>query len=171
MDHFRSSFQENIANASQQAQRHYFQAPWRKQLQMIGLLSLILVSVALVAGIYLNVSARATAVGREIQETQAKVETCDREIEDLTSHLAAVLSSREMEARAYQLGFKPVQPDELVYMKVPGIPGRQSPILVPYTERTLVSAPVLPPEYTESLFTWLKRQMQKGYLSFAEVLP
>src|SRR5665647_1003448 len=51
----------------------YSQAPWRKQMYMIGVILLILVSTAIVAGIYLNVTARAAAVGRQIQEMQVRV--------------------------------------------------------------------------------------------------
>ncbi len=43
------------------------QAPWRVQRQWIGLFLLGLVLVAMVAGIYLNVTVRATLAGREIQ--------------------------------------------------------------------------------------------------------
>src|SRR5512136_2085308 len=51
----------------------YLQAPWRKQTYMIGVILLLLVCVAIIAGIYLNVTARAAAVGREIQEMQVRV--------------------------------------------------------------------------------------------------
>ena len=43
------------------------QAPWRVQRQWIGLFLLGLVVMAMVAGIYLNVTVRATLAGREIQ--------------------------------------------------------------------------------------------------------
>ncbi len=36
----------------------YSQAPWRKQLQLIGIFLVVLVFFALVAGIYLSVTAR-----------------------------------------------------------------------------------------------------------------
>ena len=40
---------------------------------MIGVILLFLVCAAIVAGIYLNVTARAAAVGRQIQEMQVRV--------------------------------------------------------------------------------------------------
>jgi cell division protein FtsL len=136
----------------------YSQAPWRKQLQVVGLFLLGLVLIALVAGIYLSVSARTAAVGRDIQFMQRQIETLDREIEDLQSELAAIRSSTEMEARASQMGFQPVQPDQILYLNIPGYVERQPAILAPSEERKLASAPMLPPEYTESLVTWVKRQ-------------
>src|SRR5512137_265742 len=51
----------------------YSQAPWRKQTYLIGVILLFLVCAAIIAGIYLNVSARAAAVGRQIQEMQVRV--------------------------------------------------------------------------------------------------
>jgi cell division protein FtsL len=155
---------ENIAQT-------YFQAPWRKQLQLIGLFSLGLVAIALIAAIYLNVSARAAAYGREIQRMQSEIETLDREIEDLRSRLASVSSAAEMEARASQLGFEPLDPELVVYIKIPGYVERQPAKLAPYSERVVVSAPVMPPEYTESLFVWLKRQALQLAPSLAEARP
>ena len=147
----------------------YAQAPWRKQLQLIGLFSLILVSIALVAGIYLNVSAKAAAVGRDIQSMQEDIEELDREIEDLQSHLAMVLSSSEMEARALKMGFAPLNAEQTVYLKIPGYIARQPVVLAPNSQRTLVSAPVLPVQYTESLFDWARRRMSNIPSLLAEV--
>jgi cell division protein FtsL len=137
----------------------YSQAPWRRQLQIIGLFSLVLVSIALVAGIYLNVSAKSAAVGRDIQSMQRKIEVLDRDIEDLQSEKAMILSSSAMEARALQLGFTPLPAEQTVYLKIPGYVARQPVTLAPNSQRTVVSAPVLPAQYTESLFDWAKRYL------------
>ena len=51
----------------------YSQAPWRKQMYMIGVILLFLVCAAIIAGIYLNVTALAAAMGRQIQEMQVRV--------------------------------------------------------------------------------------------------
>ena len=147
----------------------YAQAPWRRQLQIIGLFSLVLVSIALVAGIYLNVSAKAAAVGRDIQAKQTEIETLDREIEDLQSQLATVLSSTEMEARALKMGFAPIPEEQTVYLMIPGYAARQPVVLAPNSQRTLVSAQVLPEQYTESLFDWARRRLRSIPLSLSEV--
>ena len=149
----------------------YSQAPWRKQLQIIGLFSLILVFIALIAGIYLNVSARAATVGRDIQSKQDAIELLDLEIEDLQSQLAMILSWPAMDARARAMGFQPVGPEDVLYLPVPGYVERQPAVLAPYTERPIVDAPVLPPEYTESLFEWLNRQVMAYTFFPAEVQP
>lgn len=143
----------------------YAQAPWRKQLQIIGLFSLGLVALALVAGIYLTVSARAAAVGRDIQEKQRSITIIDREIEDLQAQLALILSSAEMEARANKLGFEPLAPDQIVYLDIPGLAERPTAELAPASQRSAPPAPGMPPEYTESLFTWLRRSVNEAYAS------
>jgi len=135
----------------------YTQAPWRRQLQLIGLFSLILTIIGLVAGVYLNVSAKAAVAGREIQEKQVKIESIDRDIEDAASRLAAILSADAMEARADKMGFQPIMAEQIVYMKIPGYIERDSVILAPASPPQVVGAEVTPPEYTESLFTWLRR--------------
>jgi len=147
----------------------YAQAPWRKQLQLIGLFSLVLVSIALVAGIYLNVSAKASAVGRDIQAMQRESDVLDRDIEDLQSQLAIVLSYTEMQARAQKLGFAPVPAEQTVYLNIPGYTARPPVTLAPNTQRTLPSARVLPSQYTESLFDWAQRNLRSFSFSLSEV--
>jgi len=74
-----------------------------------------------------------------------------------------------MEARAADMSFELVKPDQMVYLKVPGYGDKQTPSLAPYSERFIVDAPTVPPEYTESLFSWIKRQVNRIYLDFFEV--
>lgn len=148
--------------------RDYSQAPWRKQLQVIALFLLIVVLIALVAGVYLSISARTTAVGRDIQSMQGEIKTYDREIEDMQSQLARILSSSQMETRAQNLGFVPVPPDEIVYLSVPGYVERKAVVLAPTSERTVVRAIAMPPEYTESIFEWLARQAVDWYAVLTE---
>jgi hypothetical protein len=137
----------------------YSQAPWRRQLQLIGLFSLFLTLTALVAGIYLSVSAKAALAGRDIQNKQAEIETVDRDIEDSTSRLAAILATDAMEARAKKMGFEPIQTDQIVYMKIPGYTGRSNVVLAPESPPQIVGAEVTPPEYTESIFVWIRREL------------
>jgi len=105
------------------------------------------------------VSAKAAIVGRDIQSKQDKIEQLDLEIEDLQSQLAMILSWPAMEARARALGFQTVDPEDVLYLPIQGYVERQPAVLAPYTERSIVDAPVLPSEYTESLLEWLNRQV------------
>ena len=80
---------ENITQA-------YSQAPWRKQLQWIGLFMLAMIMVAMVAGIYLSVSAQATTAGREVQ-------IMDADMDELVARRA---SPRELREAAFTKGFR-----------------------------------------------------------------
>lgn len=140
----------------------YSQAPWRKQMQVAGLFLLSVVFVALVAGIYLNVTARSTSIGRDIQMMQADIDTFRQANVDLQSQLAFITSAQEMESRALDLGFEPIDNDQPLYLVVPGYGGRRPAILAPAPGRVVARAPVLPAEYTESLFDWLGKQIEQS---------
>ncbi len=137
----------------------YSQAPWRKQLQWIGLFMLALIIVAMVAGIYLSVSAQASTVGREIQIMYAEMEDIRRNIEDMESQIAYLVSNSEMEKRAEELGFLPVESDEIFYILVPGYinPGQAN--LAEPPGSTLPAIPTISPEYTQSLVDWLSERV------------
>jgi hypothetical protein len=148
--------------------RTYSQAPWRKQLQWIALAALLVVMMAIVASIYLTVSSRAILVGRGILSMQDEIERLDRENEDLQTQLARILTARTMEARAHAMGFKPVSPDEIVYLRIPDYVERQPVSMAPDSERSVASAISVPPEFTESIFEWIVRNYQTWYQSIAE---
>jgi len=137
--------------------QNYNQAPWRRQLQLIGLFLLFLTGIGLVAGGYLSVRARAALVGRDIQNKQAQIEIVERDIEDSASRLAGILSASEMESRALKMGVRPLQPEQVVYLKIPGYTERDGVYLAPASPPQVVGAPVTPPEYTESVFVWMRR--------------
>jgi hypothetical protein len=135
----------------------YNQAPWRKQIQMIVFFLLILVMIALVAGIYLNVSARTVAAGVEIQEMEDDMEFIRRSIQDLETELAILTSALAMEARAEDLGLKPVDPTQIEYVQVPGYLGRSGPAMAPSAQPSgtrVIAAPGLSSEFTESIIEW-----------------
>lgn len=150
----------------------YSQAPWRKQMQLIGLFSLALVLIALVAGLYLNLTARAASIGRDIQSMQSDIDEYQQGNLNLQSQLASLTSSMVMEKRALAMGFKPIGDEKPLYITVPGYQGRQPVVLAPAPGRVLASAPAAPPEYTESIFEWLHREsLQPGFpLSYVPFL-
>lgn len=129
----------------------YSQAPWRKQLQWIGLFMLALILAAMVAGIYLSVSAQASTAGREIQIMYGEMEEIRRNIEDSESQLAILNSNAVMEKRAEELNFYPVESAEIFYILVPGYidPGQVSLAKPPGV--TIPKTATISPEYTESL--------------------
>ena len=51
------------------------QAPWRVQRQWVGAFLLALIGLAMIAALYLDVTARAAVTGREIQELRTEITT------------------------------------------------------------------------------------------------
>jgi hypothetical protein len=137
----------------------YTQAPWRKQMQYLIPFLLVLLIAALVAGLYLRVNAQASTVGSEIQKMQFDIEQMQRENAGLQAYLGELLSADQMQRRASELGFEPIQMDQAMYIRVPGYVERQPAVLAPTYQRAVISAPVRPAEYTEPLFPWLRRHL------------
>ena len=156
---------EDKMNRIENISKVYTQSPWRKQVQYLTMIVMGLIAIALVAYIFLSVSAHATAVGRDIQDKRSKIKELDREIEDMEAELAIILSSEQMEARAKSLGFREAEPDQVVYMTVPGYIERQPAKLAPYSRKLTLSVKSVPFEYTETLFDWIKRQFD--WISFS----
>src|SRR4030065_1247211 len=164
----------------------YSQAPWRKQMYMIGVILLILVSAAIIAGIYLNVTARAAAVGRQIQEMQVRVygyhyltsdagevtvpiEELEQRIANLTSQLAILTSYKVMQERVKDLNLDPIEADHIEYIEVPGYIDRQTTSLAPPPEPVVVNASAIDPQFKESLFEWVTEQVQRTARYFSDV--
>ena len=133
-------------------------APWRVQRQWIGNMLLAVVALAMVATLYLDVTSQAAIAGREIQDLTASITVSQQASADLQTQLASLTSTRVMEQRALEIGFRPMESGEAEYLVVPGYTVLQPDILS--------SAPVLqlskltiPPEYNESLLAWMDKKI------------
>jgi hypothetical protein len=139
----------------------YKQAPWRIQRQWVGAFLLFVVGAAMVAALYLDVTARAAVAGREIQELRFEIIAIQRQNADLETRLAKMTSTAEMERRARSLGYRPVLPGELDYVPVPGFIAPEPEILLA-AEDVTIPEHSLPYEYSESLIEWLDEQIRFG---------
>ena len=139
----------------------YRQAPWRVQRQWVGVFLLLVIGVAMVAALYLDVTARTSVTGREIQDMRVEITTIQRENADLETQLADLTSTSAMERRARELGYRPVLPGELDYVAVPGFITPEPAILLAATDAT-PQADALPVEYTESLLEWFDERIRFG---------
>ena len=158
---------ENFRNLTQA----YSQAPWRKQLKFIGLFLLLVVFVALIAGIYLDVTARTATIGREILIMKKEIDALELVVSDLETQLAFMTSSNEMEKRAIGLGFQPVEMNQAIYIVVDGYPSDVYVNLAPPPETVKTVAANLPPDYTESLFDWLGQNVLPPIDEVLGVIP
>ena len=148
---------ENVSQIVQKVR----QAPWRVQRQWIGVFLLALVMTAMVAGIYLNITVRATLAGRETQTLRNEITANQLINADAETHLAGLTSVEAMQLRAEAMGFHPAIPDEITYVSVPGYvtqpsvdlstPGANQPV-----------APIILPEYTESWFDYFMNQQTRS---------
>jgi hypothetical protein len=132
----------------------YKQAPWRVQLQWIGLFLLGLVLVAAVAGLYLNISAQAATAGRNIQFLESNIDDINNEIAELTTELAMVTVTRNMKQRAEELGFKLIDPKQAVYLEIPGYNPHADLVLAPPRVNIIPQSPVVQSSYKISLWDW-----------------
>ena len=148
---------ENVTEIVQQVR----QAHWRVQRQWIGLFLLGLVAVSMVAGIYLNITVRATLAGREIQSLQSQLIDDQRSNSDQETILAGLTSVESMQKRAGEMGFQPADPSSITYVAVPGyVPSTSVDLSQPNTDSQSQSQePVILPDYTESLFDWITRTL------------
>ena len=140
----------------------YSQAPWRKQVKWIVFSLLLLVFLALVAGVYLSVTARAATIGREILLMQVDIDDIELEIADLNNQLAVITSAIEMEKRAKELGFVPIEKDQSFYLVVPGYTPREQARLAPPPSPATPVTSAMPEGYNDSLLDWLRERILKA---------
>jgi len=137
----------------------YSQIPWRKQIQSVVVFLVLLVLCLVIAMIYVNVNAEAVVVGREIQDMQLSIEELERSITDKESQIAYITSAVEMERRALEMNFQPVDPGVASYIVIPGYAGRLEAVLAPPSVPAASQTRILSPEYTLSLVDWLKQEL------------
>jgi hypothetical protein len=137
----------------------YRQAPWRLQRQWLGGILLAVLGIAMVASLYLDVTAQAAISGREIQNLTADIVGIRHNNADLQTKLAELGASSVIEQRAKQLGYQPMDPTQVQYIVVPGYVELQPEILAA-APALKPSAPSIAPEYTESLIEWLQQVLR-----------
>jgi len=133
-------------------------APWRIQRQWIGNILLAVVTLAMIAALYLDVTAQAAIAGREIQDLNVLIAGSQQASADLQTELGKLTSARVMEQRARDLGFVHLEPGQIEYLPVPGYTAPRPEILTAAPQPQL-SAPAIPPQYTQSLLEWIDERL------------
>ncbi len=132
--------------------RAFKQAPWRSQTQAVAVLSITLLTAAVVGGFYLRVAARAATAGRDLQALEAQKTELLQSNDELRAQLAQLRSINRLAARAVALGFQPATGDQLEYLRVDSFP--QNVHLTPPPR----AAELPPPPSTWQVATdWLKQ--------------
>ncbi len=146
-------------NSLRKLAQAYSMTPWRKQISTGMLILVGLLVILLGASLYLDVTARTLALGRAILIMENEM----TEVEMLNAHLRTQLgiltSSAMMEKRALDMGFRRLEPDEELYLIVPGyVPLDENLISAP-SKRVQSVTYSLPSIYTQSLIDWLKDKL------------
>ncbi|MBM3144310.1 MAG: hypothetical protein FJ010_04915 [Chloroflexi bacterium] len=155
----------------QQFTQAYSQAPWRKQLQGIGIFLVVLVVILLAASVFVSVTAKTAALGKEIQRNRQEIEELEFEIANMESQLAILTSASVMKQRAIEMGFRPATSEEIMYIHGPGYMGRDHVELAEPAQPTTATAPVISPAFTQSWVDWLARQFRAPLIPLAEAGP
>ena len=145
----------------------YQDVPLRFQKQWISSFLTIVVVLGLVAGLYLNVTARTAIAGREIQSLEAEIVTNERVNADLQTEIATQLSNTTLEQRALAAGVVPLQRADLEYLVVPGYFPSQGANMTTTAANPDVLA--MSPEFSESLLSWIARQMETASVPLSQV--
>ncbi len=136
----------------------YRQAPWRIQRQWIGTFMLVVLGLAMVASLYLDVTAQAALSGRTIQDLSYEINAGQQTNADIQTQLSELTSTHVMEQRAIALGFQPVNANQIQYVVVPGY-SEPKPAILAAAPELKPSAPSILPEYTESLIDWFNQRL------------
>ncbi|MBI5298323.1 MAG: hypothetical protein HY869_22840 [Chloroflexi bacterium] len=138
----------------------YRMTPWRVQRQWIVTFLLAVITLAMVAALYLDVTAQAAITGRRIQDMTYQMSIIQQSNGDLETRLASLTSASVMEQRALNLGYRPVTTDEMEYLVVPGYVPSQ-PEILSAAPKPPVNLAGNPSEYTQSLLDWFDQAFQQ----------
>ncbi len=136
----------------------YRQAPWRIQRQWIGTFMLMVLGLAMVASLYLDVTAQAALTGRTIQDLSYEINAGQQANASLQTKLSELTSTHVMEQRAAALGYQPISATRIQYVLVPGY-SAPKPAILAAAPALKPSAPSVLPEYTESLIDWFDQRL------------
>ena len=139
----------------------------RFQSQWVILFAVGVLALAMIAGLYLNVTASAAIAGREIQNIEAEITINERVNADLQTRIATLLSNQVLEERALDMGFAPVSIETLDYMPVPGyFPAQAVTLVQPETQADLLRES---PGFNETLIDWFEKQMEVASIPLIQV--
>jgi len=111
----RSSYAAPLARA-------FKEAPWRSQTQAVAVVSISLLIIAIVGGLYLTVASRAATAGRDLQRLEARKTALVQANDELRAELSELRSLNRLVTRALELGFVPAQPEQIHYLRVDSFP-------------------------------------------------
>jgi hypothetical protein len=134
----------------------YKQAPWRREKRLSGAILMFVLLGAAVSMLYLFVINQKAAAGIQIQMLESQRRVAIRNIADLRNDLATITSASNMRARAAEMGFVPMNPEEALYIVIPGYHGRQALIPIEIQPQAPAPRPSNLDSYHTSLWDWIQ---------------
>lgn len=132
----------------------YQQAPWRRQLQSVGMSLMPIIAIVVVVAIYLVISAEAAAAGIETMYLHYDEEEVLRIIANLRTQLAWKTSYKEMQKRAEKAGYQPAPLEAVHYLQIPGYQAQTPVLLAPPPGSSNQLGPLVNEYYQQSLWDW-----------------
>lgn len=131
------------------------QAPWRSRVQSAGLFLLGLVIILLVASVYLSISGQAATAGLDAYRLNLQRLDLERQVADTNAQIAILTSASTMENRAIEMGFERIDPQDAVYITIPGYAGKQTMVVTAPPGVNTTNDQLVKSIYRESLWDWL----------------
>lgn len=128
--------------------------PWKIQRQVVALAALGIFIAIIIGALYLAQSAAVSTLGRQAEALITKRNQLEQTNEQLRGEIAGYRTVARLLARARDLGFVPVDDNQILYLYVNGYnPNRDevTPTPVPQAASPL-------PMYDESFVGWLQQQ-------------
>lgn len=148
----------------------YRMAPWRKQMQRIITILLLIFAAACVTLVYLSISERMTDINMQIQALQEERAEYSRSIADLTTDEGILTAYKTMQERAARAGFTEIDfddEDQYAYVIIDGYTGTGINTEAQVQETSLTEVvSLIKPEYTQSLQDWLYNRISTGIESY-----
>lgn len=131
------------------------QAPWRTQTQATSLVMATVIIVAVIGALYLAQVSRTAAIGRHLQELEARRQILEQQNAQLRAENAALQSVPRLISEAERQGFHMAEAEDIEYLMV-------EKAVQPVTITTPASSqPIeeMVPAYNETLGSWLGEQL------------
>lgn len=101
-------------------EKSFKQAQWRRHRQITVPILVIVFALAMFGAIYLSETSRAAVTGRHVQQLRRQVEIIGYENDLIHADNAYLESASLLMDKASQLGYVPLQLDQIEYLFVPG---------------------------------------------------
>jgi hypothetical protein len=102
------------------SEKSFKQAQWRRHRQISVPIVIIVFALAMFGAIYLAETSRAAVTGRHVQQLRRQIELVRYENDLIHANNAYLESASLLIDRAGQLGYVPLQLDQIEYLIVPG---------------------------------------------------